>query len=636
VAVAAIDRVQIFTHGSQKHHVLAALQESGLVHLDSPTFEDLPTAPSPEGTDKIEHTLYRLRHALDVLSEFDETGGLKRMLAGKPRLGKEARGKALAADYLSVLDELERREEKKHEIEIRRHAQEKDIEFLLPLRALRLPVRDVRPTAATQVRLAAMPVARKSDLEALAAETSLWFTVVSADKRACRVLLIHLREHAESLEPRFKEIELDFLSLEPFMDRAAPGDTVETLLEKIRADVAAGEKAAVALDEEIKALAVHRPELMAVHDVLLSEKHKTDALGFFGETDRACLIEGWIKRDDRDKLQARLDAATDAHQVFFRESLPGEESPVDLQNTEAAKPFEIITRLYGLPEKGYLDPTVSMAPFFFLYVGLTVGEAGYGLLITILSLLFLKFAKASAGARQFARLFLFLGVANIVCGTFFGGWFGFPIRKLLLIDAIQNPIPFMILALALGFIQVWFGTLLGLIHSFKTGNVLEAVFVKGGWLLLLPALTLYLALGHSVFGILSLVAAASIVLFASPSRNPFARVFGGLFKLYGISGYLSDILSYSRILALGLSTSVVAMVVNTLVEMAAAIPVVGWFAGALVFIGGHLFNLAIGFLGGFVHSMRLQFVEFFTKFYQAGGKAFTPLRLENRYVEFEE
>ncbi|MDW7759622.1 MAG: V-type ATP synthase subunit I [Acidobacteriota bacterium] len=636
MAVAAIDRVQIFTHGSQKHDVLAALQESGLVHLDSPTFEDLPTAPSPEGTDKIEHTLYRLRHALDILSEFDETGGLKRMIAGKPRLGKDARGRALAGDYLSVLDGLERREEKKHEIEIRRHALEKDIEFLNPLRPLRIPICRIRPTDSTQVRLAAMPVSRKSDLESLAAEIPLWFEIVSADKRSCRVLLIHLREDAEAIEPRFKDIELDFLSIEPFMDRSAPDDTVETLLEKIRVEISEGEKAVAALNEEIKALAVHRPELMAVHDVLLSEKQKSEALGFFGETDRACVIEGWIKTDDRKKLQASLDAATDAHQVFFRQPLPDEESPVDLQNSEAAKPFEIITRLYGLPEKGYLDPTVSMAPFFFLYVGLTVGEAGYGLLITILSLLFMKFAKPKGGALQFARLFLFLGVANIVCGTFFGGWFGFPIRKLLLIDAIQDPIPFMILALALGFIQVWFGTALGLLHAFKTGHVLEAVFVKGGWLLLLPALTLYLALGHSVFGILSLVAAASIVLFASPSRNPFARVFGGLFKLYGISGYLSDILSYSRILALGLSTSVVAMVVNTLVEMAAAIPVIGWFAGALVFIGGHLFNLAIGFLGGFVHSMRLQFVEFFTKFYQAGGKAFAPLRLENRYVEFEE
>lgn len=636
MAVAAIDRVQIFTHGSRKHDVLAALQESGFVHLDSPTFEDLPVASSPAGTDKIEHTLFRLRHALDILGAFDKTGGLKRMIEGKPRLGKEARGKALAADYLSVLEELERREEKRTEIEARRRALEKDIEFLLPLRALRLPVRDVRPTAATNVRLAVMPASERKNLEALAAEEPLWFEIVSADKRACRVLLVHLQEDAEELEPRFKELQLDFLSLEPFMDRAESGDTVAALLEKTRSAVAAGDEAATALNEEIKALAVHRPDLMAVHDVLLNEKEKNDSLRFFGETDRACLIEGWIKTDDRNKLEAHLDAASDAHQVFFRAPLPGEGVPVDLQNKKTARPFEIITRLYGLPERGYFDPTVPMAPFFFLYVGLTVGEAGYGLLITILSLLFLKFAKASAGARQFARLFLFLGVANIVCGTFFGGWFGFPIRKLLLIDAIKDPIPFMILALALGFIQVWFGTLLGLIHSFKTGNVLEAIFVKGGWLLLLPALSAYLALSLPVFGYLALAAAVSIVLFASPSRNPFARVFGGLFKLYGISGYLSDILSYSRILALGLSTSVVAMVVNTLVEMAAAIPVVGWFAGALVFIGGHLFNLAIGFLGGFVHSMRLQFVEFFTKFYQAGGQAFTPFRLENRYVEFEE
>jgi V/A-type H+-transporting ATPase subunit I len=104
--------------------------------------------------------------------------------------------------------------------------------------------------------------------------------------------------------------------------------------------------------------------------------------------------------------------------------------------------------------------------------------------------------------------------------------------------------------------------------------------------------------------------------------------------LYDISRYLADVLSYSRLLALGLATSVIAMVVNTLCQTALGIPWLGWLFAALIFVGGHLFNLGISFLGGFVHSMRLQFVEFFSKFFQSGGKPFKPFELESKYVEF--
>jgi V/A-type H+-transporting ATPase subunit I len=192
----------------------------------------------------------------------------------------------------------------------------------------------------------------------------------------------------------------------------------------------------------------------------------------------------------------------------------------------------------------------------------------------------------------------------------------------------------LILALVLGFVQVWFGTFLNMINGIKNKLYLESIFAQGGWLLLLPSLVVYLKTKQSIWGILSLVGAAGIIFFASPSRNPFARFFGGLYSLYGISRYLADVLSYSRLLALGLATSVIAMVVNTLCQTALGIPWVGWLLAALIFIGGHLFNLGISFLGGFVHSMRLQFVEFFSKFFKSGGKPFSPFELESKFVEF--
>ncbi|MGB6865491.1 MAG: V-type ATPase 116kDa subunit family protein, partial [Candidatus Aminicenantaceae bacterium] len=293
-----------------------------------------------------------------------------------------------------------------------------------------------------------------------------------------------------------------------------------------------------------------------------------------------------------------------------------------------------ITKLYALPKTGTLDPTPYLTPFFFIFVGLTVSEAGYGFLVTLLSLLLLKFAKPKGNFRLFIILMAILGVSNILIGTLVGGWFGFPIRRLMVLDPLQNPVPFLLLSLALGFVQVWFGTLLNLVSKMRSKEYLQAIFVQGGWLLLLPSLVAYGVTKNSVAGILALVGAGGIVLFGAPSRNPIARFFGGLYSLYDISRYLADILSYSRLLALGLATSVIAMVVNTLCKTALDIPKVGWLVAALIFIVGHLYNLAISFLGGFVHSMRLQFVEFFSKFFVSGGKPFKPLELESKYVEF--
>jgi V/A-type H+-transporting ATPase subunit I len=227
-----------------------------------------------------------------------------------------------------------------------------------------------------------------------------------------------------------------------------------------------------------------------------------------------------------------------------------------------------------------------------------------------------------------------LGVSTIILGTLVGGWFGFQIRELMILDPLKDPVSFLILSLALGFIQVWFGTFINMISGLKSKDYLQAIFVQGGWLLLLPSLVLYAVLKQSVWGILALVGASGIVLFAAPSRNPLARFFGGLYSLYDISRYLADVLSYSRLLALGLATSVIAMVVNTLCATALDIPWIGWLIAALIFVGGHLFNLGISFLGGFVHSMRLQFVEFFSKFFKSGGKPFKPFALESKYVEF--
>lgn len=635
MAVAAVHKVHIIAHSGLMERILSSLQREGLVQIERVELENLGLSTRFTEMTHLEHLLHRVSHALDYLSQWEEKKLAQKMFAPKPQISTLEREEILDQDYTFILDEVEKLEKQKNELHSHIKFLEKEEDFLLPLESLSLPLKSVAETETTEVILGVMPLSSLGELESETEDKALWKHVISQGKRNVYVLLIYLTSQKEGLQQVLKQMNFYPLYFtDTMMKKAGDSGTVRDVLENIREEKARCGKKMESLEKKGKELAFSREQLMRVHDVLLNERGKRLSSRNLGETDQAFFLEGWIKTSEIPRLESKLEPYSDLIQCYFRSPFPEEDPPVILENPRIGKPFELITKLYGLPRRNTLDPTLPLAPFFFLFVGLTVSEAGYGLLVALFSFLYLRLAKPKGGFRQFLTLMTLLGLSTVVLGTLVGGWFGFPIRKLMILDPLEDPVSFLILSLVLGFIQVWFGTFLSLVSGIKNKDYFRAVFVQGGWLILLPSLVLYALLKLSFFGVLALVGAAGIVLFASPSRNPLARFFGGLYSLYDISRYLADVLSYSRLLALGLATSVIAMVVNTLCQTALGIPWIGWLFAALIFAGGHLFNLGISFLGGFVHSMRLQFVEFFSKFFTSGGKPFKPFELESEYVEF--
>jgi V/A-type H+-transporting ATPase subunit I len=635
MGVAEVQKVQILAHTDVKMKVLSTLQEEGLVQLERANCEELDLESSLPEVSHLEHRLHRLSYALGYLSRWEEKGFVKKLFAQKPQINRQEREEILDFDCLPVLDKIEKLEAEKNELLSEIKFFEKEEELLSPLEGLELPLKSLKLTDSTEILLGSLPLSQEEAFKELAEKGAIWFEVINRGKRTLYIFLIYHKREKDYFEQILKD--LNFIQLyftENMLNMADENDKVRNIIEKIQVEIEEKGKKLEKLEREGQNLFVHREKLMLLHDVLLNEKEKIFSSRLLGETERVFYTEGWIRSSDAEKLKSKLRPYSDAMEIYSRAPLPEEEPPVILENPKSWKPFELVTKLYGLPQRGSSDPTLPMAPFFFLFVGLCVSEAGYGLLVTLLSLLLIKFAKPKGNLLQFLKLFTLLGISTTIFGALIGGWFGFPIRKLMILDPLQDPLSFLIFTLVLGFVQVWFGTFLNMINGIKNKLYLESIFGQGGWLLLLPCLVVYLQTKQSIWGILSLVGAAGIIFFASPSRNPFARFFGGLYSLYGISRYIADVLSYSRLLALGLATSVIAMVVNTLCQTALGIPWVGWLLAALIFIGGHSFNLCISFLGGFVHSMRLQFVEFFSKFFKSGGKPFSPFELENEFVEF--
>lgn len=635
MALAEVQKIQILAYTDVKVRLLSSLQEEGLIQLERADFEELElAAPSPE-VSKIDFHLDRLAYALDYLSQWQEKGFIKKLFSQKPQLERRKRGEILNSDYFSIVEKIEELEAKKGELLSEIRFLEREQVFLFPIKNLELPIKSLSPTDSTEILLGWLPLSQLDAFQNMANEEPLWYEVINRGKRNAYIIIIFAKAEGSRLEQVFKELNFTpFFFSDPTLKMAGEKDKVKEVRDKIKAKIESRKGEVEALEEEGHHLFAYREKLMLFYDVLFSEKEKISSSRLLGETDRVFYLEGWIRSSDLERLQSKLQPFQDFIEFYWRPPLPEENPPVILENPKSARPFEVITKLYGLPQRGSLDPTLWLAPFFFIFVGLCVSEAGYGLVVALLSFLYIKFAKPKGGLLQFSKLLCLLGISTVILGTLVGSWFGFPIRRLMILDPLQDPVSFLKLSLVLGFIQVWFGTFLNMISGLKNKLYLQSIFVQGGWLVLLPCLVLYILTKGSIWGVFTLIGASGIVFFASPSRNPLARFFGGLYSLYDISRYLADILSYSRLLALGLATSVIAMVVDTLCQTALRIPWLGWLFAALIFVGGHSFNLGISFLGGFVHSMRLQFVEFFSKFFKSGGKPFKPFELESKYVEF--
>lgn len=382
---------------------------------------------------------------------------------------------------------------------------------------------------------------------------------------------------------------------------------------------------------EAKGAAKDKASVELYYDQLSAEKDRLADAGI--ETERAFVLTGWIRGDRQSHVEQVISGVTDAYQLTFRNPNEGEIPPTVLENNKLVAPYESVIGLYSLPKAGTLDPDFLMAPFHFIFFGMMLSDAGYGLVLTILLYLVMKKVKPQGLGGQLVMVCLFGSISTIIWGALFGGWFGLEWHPLLFVP-MNEPLKMLALCFGLGILHLALGMLTKAYLLIRDGDIMGAVCDQFSWLILFTGLFLMPFVPGSIGKDIALLGAAIIVLFGGRDKKGIvSRLIGGVLSLYNISGYLSDLLSYSRIFALGLATGVIAMVINTVAQMLIAAGPVGTAAAVVVLVGGHFFNIIINILGAFVHSSRLQYIEFFGKFYEAGGRAFVPLALRTKYTD---
>ena len=365
-------------------------------------------------------------------------------------------------------------------------------------------------------------------------------------------------------------------------------------------------------------------------------------------TKRTFNFEGWVPSHLKDGVERILDRYGCHYE--YREPLEGEEVPVMIENSAAVTPFEAVTQMYSMPDYKGFDPTKWFAIFYAMFFGIMLSDAGYGLVITIATFVALKKFELEGMTKKMVKMFMYCGIATVFWGAMFGGWFGdlIPVVadvlfgkkveiKPIWFNPIDDPTRLLIWSLGFGVVHIFLGMAINAYMLIKRGHFWDAVFDVFSWYVLIIGAIMYGALGNSnpmlgKIGLYMAVIGAAVLLLTGGRKNKgFGKVTGGLGALYGITGYVSDILSYSRLLALGLATGVIASVVNTMGSLGGR-GIVSFIVLIVVGIVGHSFNMAINILGAFVHSSRLQYIEFFGKFYEDGGEEFDPFRNETKYI----
>lgn len=417
--------------------------------------------------------------------------------------------------------------------------------------------------------------------------------------------------------------------------------------------------------EKIASFADKRDDIRFISDYFRMRAAKYEVLGTLEQTKRIFIIEGYVPAQYADALENELTSKYEVA-VEMYDPEPSEDVPVLLKNGPFAEPMEGVIESYSMPGKGELDPTTPVACFYYILFGMMLSDFAYGAVMSIATFVLIKKLKnMERSMRKTLTMFFYCGLGTMLSGILFGSYFGdaptviaktffgktLEIPKV--IDPLTQPMKMLVLCFAIGIIHLFAGLVINLYTALKQKRYVDAISDSVLWMLLVAGLILFGLTTDMVTGmfalnkispvagnvgkVMAVIGAIGIILMdGRESKNWFKRTLKGLYGLYNVTGYLSDLLSYSRLLALGLATSVISSVFNQMGSMVAGTPVVGVIFFILIFLVGHVLNLAINALGAYVHANRLQYVEFFGKFYNGGGRKFTPFAPNTKYLRFKE
>ena len=669
MAVLQMQRISICALKKDRKAILEKIQSMGIMEMsqvaeDEDGFEKMDTISARQSFEK---KASLSESALDILDAYaPEKKSMFASLEGKKLVESDQFAK-ITAKKEEILEKAERivacnKEIAEHKAESAKL--ENQIEALVPWLSLDVPM-NCKGTGKTAMLLGTMP--GETTLESVyeqiqtgeAQTDAVDVEIINSDQDATYLAVLCLKADAGAVEEALRAAGF-----------AKPSQTVHAVPAKETAELKTKieqlNKKIEEIEEEIKGCAKFREELKVIGDYYRMRAKKYEILGTLPQSQRTFVISGYIPK----KAAGAVEKAIGEHYdcvIDIDELKEDEEPPTVLQNNAFSSSVEGVLEAYGLPHKGEFDPTTIMSFFYVFFFGMMLSDAAYGAIVAIACFVVLKkYPRMSASMHKSIKLFMFCGLSTIVWGILFSGYFGDAVDVIgrtffgvevsvppLWFAPLNDPMKLLIYSMAFGLVHLFVGLgIKGYMQikdkqylDFFCDVVLWFIFLIGLIMMLIPS-DIFASIAqvkivfppvlNTLAKALSIIGAVGLLLMSGrSSKNPVLRLALGAYDIYNITGWLSDVLSYSRLLALGLATGVIASVVNQMGSMLGG-GIVGAIGFAIIFVIGHAMNLSINLLGAYVHTNRLQFVEFFGRFYEGGGRPFEPFETDTKYVDIKE
>ena len=644
---ARMKKIQILVLEGFRYEIIKRLQELGTIHLTDhsgkladPDWNNLLTPhPSSPNIRKIAALNIAVNRFLDLFQKHDpepKEGFIKGVFAPLPpkRLEtKEIYGKKLIDTVDDSIEKIERevegpvKELEKAEEEIVELERVKGLlDFILPLE---IDLSDIGDSGFVSIFLGTMPKEGVEDITEKLKELTngnVYLGVEEAPENKLVTLLICLKEQASLVLANLRRMNWERIEIEDQQGR--PKEAIDSINKKL-----------MALNEEkIKKETIivdiakrWRDELERYQELLMIERQREESQNKFAKMENVVAIEGWIPEDSSGPAAQEIrEISHEACVIAVSDPEERDDVPVQLKNPKFVRSFELLTRLYGLPAYNGVDPTLFLVPGFLLFFSIMLTDAMYGIIALALGLLLIRGGgRYNQAIRDGGIILSSAGGATVIIGALCGGWFGsfglklFILTRLQVFDPMVKVTTFLLIALAIGLVHVNTGVVINVLDNLKRRQVWKAI-TENLWFLFLQPGLVFLLVGYRSAGLLFIVISLILLLMGHKAMSMFQ-----------VTGFMGDVLSYARLMALGLCTTGIAMTVNVLSGMIYAAGSIGIMLAIIVFSIGHLFNFVINAMGSFVHGLRLHYVEFFTKFYQSGGTEFAPLEMKFEIVEIK-
>ena len=646
MAIAQMAKVVIVSHRSETTELLETLQRHGICQIlnaeeasVSKDWPDLGTAGRPPR--EVQDLVARLTKTMAFLKRYAKPAkGLATMLAPRTVIDEKVYNQVVSdQQLLRIIDHAEQLEKTIEKLQSESENLSSTIAEFQPWEQLETAVEQLSSLEQTTCLTGLLPNQQFDQIEEKIQQLDAIIQRVGAANNKYACLVVCLNENLNEAQKLLRSADFEAVNFEKMTGTVA--ELIRQHTEKLNQTT----KQLNSQYEKAASLSANLLKLEILCDHYANLLNREQAKHAAPATEQTVILEGWVKGKDLPRLEDIVSGFA-ASSLSRIEPAEGEEIPVEIENKNIIRPFEVITRLYGMPQHFEVDPTPFLAPFFALFFALCLPDAGYGLIIIALMALFIKKVQ---GDKKLMWMLGICSVVTVAAGALTGGWFGDAIQqfipalkplreKMMWFDPLEDPMMFFKMALVLGYIQILVGLMIAFVHNLRQKQYAAAIFDQLTWLVMLNSIVAYVAIKGPIgkyFGMVALVPAAMIFLFSQREGSWGGRLGMGAYNLFSAIFYMGDVLSYLRLMALGMVTAGLAMATNVIAKITLNIPYVGFVAMIIVLIGGHGFNLAISGLSAFVHTLRLQYVEFFPKFLVGGGKSFEPLSKEYKHIYIE-